>query len=74
MWVYKLAGKLLTHSMLYGLANIMIFGGMLVCVAGGVLFVITPWVSWIGVAVFISGLCVLGWSDSYLPSEKKEKE
>jgi hypothetical protein len=73
MWVYKLVAKLLTHTVLYGLANIMIFGGMLLCVVGGLLFVVTPWVTWIGMAVFIGGLCVLGWSDQYLPSEEKKR-
>jgi hypothetical protein len=74
MWVYKLVGKFLTHTVLAGLANIMIFGGMLCCVVGGFLFVVAPWITWIGMAVFIGGLFVLGYSDQFLPSEKKEKE
>lgn len=57
--------------MLAGLANIMIFAGMLGCVMGGFMFALTPWVTWISLAVFIGGFCVLAYSDKYLPSEKK---
>lgn len=73
MWVYKLAGKLLTNTVLVGIANIMIFAGMLACVVGGFLFVVMPWITWAGVAVFIGGFCVLGWSDNYLPSELEKR-
>lgn len=70
MWVYKLLGKLLRHTVLAGLANIMIFAGMVACVVGGFLFVAVPWITWAGVVVFFGGFFVLAYSDGYLPSEK----
>lgn len=49
----------------------MIFAGMLSCVVGGFVFMAAPWVTWVGLVLFIGGLVVLGAADDYLPSEKK---
>jgi hypothetical protein len=73
MWLYKLRAKFLTHTVLAGTANIMIFAGMILCVAGGFFFVVAPWLTWSGLVLFIGGLIVLGCSDNYLPSELERK-
>lgn len=64
---------MLTHTVLAGAANIMIFAGIFLGVGGGFVFVTVPWVLWSGIALFIGGICVLGYSDTYLPSELEKK-
>lgn len=70
MWFYKLTRQLLTYSVLYGIANIMLLIGVICCVVGGFVFGVLPWVTWAGMVLFIGGLCVLGYSDRYLPQEE----
>lgn len=72
MW-YKLTRKLLTYPMLDGLAQVMIFAGVLASVGGGFFFVVAPWVMWSGIVLFIGGLCVLGYADNYLPSGEERE-
>jgi hypothetical protein len=73
MWFYKLTRRLLTYSVLYGAANIMLGVGVLCCVVGGFVFNVIPLVTWAGMVLFFGGLCVLGYSGRYLPQEEREK-